>query len=721
MITGGGFKAIRYSLKATKKVGFYKMLKAGLSKNTCKPCALGMGGQKGGMTDEAGHFPEVCKKNFQAQLTDIQKPIKEDLFKKKSIEEFRNMPSHELEFLGRLNTPLYKSETDNHYSPVSWEEAYSKISEKFRKASPSRSFFYCSGRSSNEAAYLLQLFGRVYGTSNIHNSSYYCHQASGVGINSAIGTGTATIQLKDLDQADLIFVVGANPASNHPRFMRQLMNCRRRGGKVIIINPIKENGLVKFAVPSDLKSLLGGGSKIASEYIQLIIGGDIALFKGIAKAVIESEAYDNDYIKNFTNGSKEYFHDIQNTSWETIVSNSGVPRSVIQSTGDIYAKSKNVVFAWAMGITHHQYGCDNVESLINLALLRGMIGRPNAGLMPLRGHSNIQGVGSVGVTPALKKTFSENINRYFGITIENKEGMDTIDCLKASYEKQIELAFMLGGNLYKASPDLGFAEKALNNIPFKIFCNTTLNKSHFVGVDQETVILPCSARDEEVQKTTQESLFNFVRISNGGITRLNNTRSEIDIISSIADKVLGQSPVDFKKLKNTSAIWEAIGKTVPGYKNMIDNDDPAEFQIANRTFHEPVFATADKRANFRVREIPVFPEKTNMFRMMTVRSEGQFNSIIYEKEDIYRGINERRVVLMNKNDMKNHGFNENDYVNLESSVGKMNRMKVKAFDIFPGCVVTYYPESNILVPINVDQRSKTPAYKMVWVRISHFS
>jgi molybdopterin-dependent oxidoreductase alpha subunit len=719
MITGGGFKAIKYSLKATKRVGFYKMIKASFSKNTCKPCALGMGGQKGGMTDESAHFPEVCKKSFQAQLTDIQKPIKENLFRKKSIHDFRNTSSQDIEFSGRLNNPIYKSANDDHYSPISWDDAYTKIADKFKQVAPDRSFLYCSGRSSNEAAYLFQLFGRVYGTNNINNSSYYCHQASGVGINSSIGTGTATIQLKDLENTDLIFVVGANPASNHPRFMRQLMNCRRRGGNVIVVNPVKENGLIRFAVPSDLKSLFGGGSRIASEYLQIKIGGDIALFKGIAKAVIENEKYDKQFIDNFTNGSQEYFEDIKNTSWETIVSNSGVPKTEIQKTADIYSQSKNVVFTWAMGIAHHLHGCDNVESLINLALLRGMIGKPYAGLMPLRGHSNIQGVGSVGVTPILKNGFWNNINKYFGIRIENNEGLDTMACINAAYDKKIDIAFIMGGNLYKASPDSKFTEEALNRIPFKVYCNTTLNKGHFVGIDNEVLILPCFARDEEKQQTSQESLFNFVRISNGGISRLGNARSEIDIITDIADKVVGESLIDFKKLKSTRALWKAIAETVPGYKDLVkDANHPDEFQISNRTFHQPQFLTDNKKANFRIRKIPNFPERPNEFRMMTARSEGQFNSIIYEKEDIYRGISERWVVLMNKDDMRNLGFRENDLVDLVSATGKMEKLKVKEIDICKGSVLTYYPESNVLVSRDVDKRSKTPSFKMVWVKIS---
>lgn len=493
----GGFKSILYSLKATYSVGFWKMYRAMISKNTCKTCALGMGGQKGGMVNEMGIFPEVCKKSIQAQITDIQAPIPEKLFKENSIKDFRKKPARLLERCGRLNTPIYKAEGDSHYYPISWEQAIEKIVNRFKTTDPERSFFYSSGRSSNESAFLLSLFARNYGTNNIHSCSYYCHQASGVGIGSTIGTGTATILLEDLEKADLIFVIGANPPSNHPRFVRQLLECRRRGGDVVVINPIKEKGLVKFAIPSDFRSLFSRGSSIASEYIQVQIGGDIALLKGIAKAVIETGKHNLQFMEEHTNGEEEYLADIQDTSWETIVSNSGISKERIQKIAEIYGNSKNVIFSWAMGITHHQHGSENVESIVNLALLRGMVGKRFAGLLPLRGHSNIQGVGSVGATPVLNEKIFRSIEKNFGIKLPTTLGMDTMSCMKASYNGKIDLAFLLGGNLYQANPDTQFTEKALNTIPFKVFLNTTLNHGHFYGVEKEVLILPVVARDEE--------------------------------------------------------------------------------------------------------------------------------------------------------------------------------------------------------------------------------
>ncbi|MFC2117704.1 FdhF/YdeP family oxidoreductase [Bacteroidota bacterium] len=719
MMVGGGFKALRYSLKASYTVGFWKMLRVLFSKNSCKTCALGMGGQKGGMTDEMGNFPEVCKKNFQAQITDIQKAIPEKLFQKKSIDEFKNTPPRLLERTGRLNTPLYKAEGDSFYSVISWEKALEKIVNQLKKTAPERSFFYNSGRSSNEAAYLLQLFARIYGSNNINNTSYYCHQASGVGISSVIGTGTATVQLKDLEKADLIFVIGANPASNHPRYLRQLLNCRRRGGHIIVINPAKEKGLVKFAVPSDIKSLAAGGSPIASEYIQVKIGGDIALLKGIAKAVIEAGKHDLQFMENHTNGKDEYLADIQNTEWETIVSNSGITKDQIQHIAVIYGNSEHVFFSWAVGITHHEHGVENVESIVNLSLLRGMIGKPFAGLLPLRGHSNVQGIGSVGVIPVLKDEVLKNIENVLDIKLPTSPGMDTMSSMKASYEGKIDIAFLLGGNLLNSNPDTQFAEKALNNIPLKVFFNTTLNQGHFFGAEKEVLILPVAARDEEKQKTTQESMFNFIRLSDGGIVRLNNVRSEVEIISEIAQKTLGNERVDFNILKTHENLRKLIAQTIPGYEKMATIDKTREeFQISNRTFYQPYFATPNRKANFRICSIPSFKGNEGEFLMMTVRSEGQFNTVIYEEEDLYREQTSRQVVLMNKDDIQNKGLKENDLITLESSVGKMEKLMVRKFDIPSGNIMTYYPEANVLVPTTTDPRSLTPAYKSVWVKIS---
>ena len=678
-----------------------------------------MGGQKGGMTNEVGKFPEICKKSIQAQLTDIQQAIPRDLFRKNTIKDLQAMRPRDLVRSGRLNTPLFCANNSDRYVPIEWDEALKKVTKSLSNVSPDRTFFYSSGRSSNEAAFLLQLFVRAYGTNNINNCSYYCHQASGVGLNRTIGNGTATIILEDLKKSDMIWVIGANPSSNHPRLMTELLHCRRRGGQVIIVNPLREPGLVRFRVPSDWKSMLLDESDIASTYVQPNIGGDIALLKGISKILVEQKRLDIDFISKHTNGFNEFAEDVNNTLWEDIEKSSGVVRSEIEQLADLYYTADNVVFTWSMGITQHLHGVENVESIVNLALLRGMVGRKEAGLLPLRGHSDGQGLGSMGVTPTLKKQILLNIEELLGIKYPQEQGMDTLSCLRASERGEIDFALLMGGNLYAATPDSNFAESALSNIPFKVFITTTLNESHLFGIKGDTVILPVAARDEENQATTQESMFNFVRMSDGGPLRLDNVRSEVSIISDIASEILGNDKVDFSAFKEHHYIRNAISKVIPGFEKMENIDrTKEEFQIENRTYHQPEFATPDQKANFTSVKIPKLKADRGQFRMSSVRSEGQFNTIVYEEADSFRNINERWVVMMNEKDMQELNIIGNDKVNLENGTGLMSEVIVKCINISPGNVATFFPESNVLIPAIADERSKTPSFKSSFVTIT---
>jgi molybdopterin-dependent oxidoreductase alpha subunit len=539
-----------------------------------------------------------------------------------------------------------------------------------------------------------------------------------VGLTSTLGSGTATIVLEDLKHADLIWVIGANPSSNHPRLMTELLKCRRRGGKVIIVNPLKEPGLVRFKVPSDWRSMLLGNNRIATDYIQPNIGGDLALFKGIAKVLLGKSHVDSEFIANYTYGFNVFSQDVKETPWEEIVEVSGLDQSQIEYLAGEYHKAENVVFSWAMGITHHEHGVENVESIVNLALLRGMVGRKHAGLLPLRGHSNVQGVGSVGVTPVLKEKVFKNIEEFLGIQLPKQPGLDTMASMKAAFNDEIDFALLLGGNLYSATPDAAFADTALNRIPFKAFVTTTLNQSHLYGVEGEVVILPVAARDEEKQATTQESMFNFVRMSDGGIVRLDNVRSEVEIIADIAEGVLGQNGVDFSSFKTHRNIRKAIAHTIPGFEKIGEIDETKEeFQISGRTFHEPQFETPDGKAHFKVVPIPSLKGGDTEFQLTSVRSEGQFNTIVYEEEDTFRGIDNRWVVMMNADDMIRLDVAENDRVDIHNETGIMERVKVKSFDIPAGNAAAFFPEANVLIPTILDPRSKTPGFKSNAVKI----
>ena len=721
-IVGGGAKKVLYTLSTLRRIGVGKAAKALGAKNACKACALGMGGQQGGMTNELGEFPSVCNKSVQAQSTDIQPPIPEEIFKH-SISELQELTGREMESLGRLNTPLYKAENANHFEPLSWEKAYEIASERLKSTQAERTFFYSSGRSSNEAGFVFQLLARAYGTNNVNNCSYYCHQATGVGLASTIGTGTSTVELADLTGADMIFVIGANPSSNHPRFIHMLRDCRARGGRVVVINPSREPGLVRFAAPKSARSMISGGDEIASDYLQPRIGEDLALLKGLAKAVLERGDANASFIERYTTGFDDWTADIKATSWEEIEQRTDINRKQIEDIADKYTRAENVVFAWGMGVTHHVHGVENVEAIANLALLRGMIGRPCSGLLPLRGHSNVQGIGTIGVKPVLADDILQKIEAHYGLNLPRKPGMDTLSCLRTAHDGNIDAAVIMGGNLLEASPDTAWADKAMSAIGFKLFLTTTLNRGHVRGLDNsEAMILPVTARDEEWEPTTQESMFNFIRLSDGGINRLDNVRPETHILSHLAEQTLVDVDLDFSRFRQHGDIRQAIAQIVPGMQDLATIEvAKEEFHIRNRILHEPHFNTSSGKAEFRVTPLskPMSEPDSDrhMFRLATVRSEGQFNSIIYEEADSYRRNAPRWSVLMNATDMKMLGIGDGDRVTLKSETGAMKDVVALAFDLPTSSILAYFPEANVLADDAHDPRSMTPAFKSipVWV------
>ncbi|NOY43595.1 MAG: FdhF/YdeP family oxidoreductase [Planctomycetes bacterium] len=721
--SGGGWRAIAYTLsKAQEAGGLWKLWKAMRSKNACKTCALGMGGQQGGMVNESGHFPEVCKKSLQAMVADMQGAITTDFWNTYTPDALRQLSPRELENCGRLTQPVLYTPQLRRFQPISWDDAFRRIATKLRELSADETFWYFSGRSSNEAGFLLQMFARLYGTNNVNNCSYYCHQASGVGLSSVTGSGTATIALEDLDKADLVFVIGGNPASNHPRLMRTLMEVRRRGGEVIVINPIVETGLVNFSVPSDIRSLLFG-TKIASLYVQPHIGGDLALLTGIAKQLIEIDAHDNNFLNASCNGWPNLQQQIDETTWEEIIAKSGVSREQINEIAKRYAASNNAVFSWTMGITHHAQGVQNVQAIANLALMRGMVGRPGAGLMPIRGHSNVQGIGSVGVTPKLKDTISERLQKHFDVSLPTSVGRDTMQCMTGAAEGDLKFGFCLGGNLYGSNPDATYARQSLENLDMLVYLSTTLNTGHAFGLARETIILPVLARDEEPQATTQESMFNFVRLSDGGPRRLEGPRSEVEVIATIAEQVFADadtSPVDWESMRDTGRIREAIGAIVPGFEKIAAIDKTKEeFQIEGRVFHEPRFATPDGRAVLHVHELPALQgTEENELRLMTIRSEGQFNTVVYEDHDLYRNVPRRDVVLIHPDDIKRLGLDASRTVTVHGPAGSLPGIHLHPYpEIRPGNAAMYFPEANVLVSRHLDPISKTPAYKNVIVTL----
>ncbi len=719
--SGGGFRAIGYSFKKAREAGgYWKFFKAMRSRNTCKTCALGMGGQQGGMVNEAGSFPEVCKKSMQAMASDMQSGIEPTFWKNNSLAELQKLSPRQLEYLGRLLHPVRYRAGTTHFETITWKEAYSSIVAKLSSLSPDETFWYFSGRSSNEAGFLLQLIARLYGTNNVNNCSYYCHQASGVGLQTSVGSGTATIDLKDLEQADLVFLIGGNPASNHPRLMTSLMHVRGHGGNVIVINPVRETGLVKFRIPSSPLSLLTG-SKIASHYTMPHIGGDLALLWGIAKALRSRDQIKLDFLKKHCRGDDAFLARVDSLSWEEIESKSGVEQSEIETIAEMYAASERTVFAWTMGITHHAHGVDNVQAIANLAMCRGMVGRPGAGLMPIRGHSNVQGIGSVGVTPRLKQQIFDALQSKYQVKLPVTPGLDTLGCMEAAAEGRVKAGFCLGGNLFGSNPDATFAARAMSTLDLNVMLSTTMNTGHVHGLAKETIILPVLPRDEEPESTTQESMFNFVRLSDGGPRRLPGPRSEVDVISTLGKRLLGDAAgINWDHMQHTETIRQWIGDVIPGYKEIqAIGTTKKEFHIGGRIFHEPTFGTHDGRAVMHCHQLPSLKGTCEgQLRLMTVRSEGQFNTVVYEEEDLYRNQDRRDIILMHPDDLKRLGLQHNERVRVENETGRMNSILARGYeDIRPGNALMYYPESNVLVSRYADPHSKTPAFKGVVVSV----
>lgn len=713
---GGGWQAVFYTLNKAIEVGPIRLWKKMRSRNACKTCALGMGGLKGGMVNEAGHFPEVCKKSLQAQVADMQGALDADFFDKHSLEELLLLTPKQAEDKGRLTYPVIHRQGESHFKPITWEAALSEIAKTLKEAQPERTAFYSSGRSSNEAAFLLQSFARVYGTNNVMNCSFYCHQASGVALKMAYGTGTATIGLDDIKHSDLVILLGANPASNHPRLMTQLTELKGRGGHVIVVNPVKEVGLEVFRVPSRPISMLFG-TKIADLYVQPKAGGDIPYLVAVLKKLIDLDKIDHGYLEANVDGWQETLTEARQSTYEELLEASGVSMAEIEATANYLAASKNAIFAWAMGLTHHACGVDNVLAVSNLALATGNVGKVGAGMLPIRGHSNVQGIGSVGVAPDLQPLVKESLEKLYKTSFPSDQGLDTFHMIERAAAGGIDCLFAVGGNLWGSNPDSNWATQAMQQVGTTIYLSTKLNPGHFWGRGKTTIILPVLARDEEPQPSTQESMFNFVRMSEGGSPNVpGHMRSEAQLICTLANMVLGKEPVDWLKLTEAREVRKLIAEAIPGWQEIGTMDDTRkEFTISGRVFHTPRFNTKNGKAQMFPTPIPKFEE--DMLRLITLRSEGQFNSVVYEEYDIYRGIPHRFCILVSSQDCTKLGIKDGEKVRVVGEAGRLDNIEVVVGDIKAGTVAMFYPESNVLIKANIDSRSKTPAFKSAPVKI----
>ena len=620
----------------------------------------------------------MIKESVSTTSENNQKYISTDLFQEKSLLELKKMSAKELFDLGKLRYPLYKSSHDESYSVITYQEAIKIIASRIKKSDPSKSFYYASGRSSNEATFLLDLFARTIGCNHIITCSNYCHEASGIALSNSLGLDNKSISYDDLKHSDLIFVIGANPTSNHPKFAEILRKHKESGGKIIAVNPSIESEL----------------NKLTTHYCQPNIGGDVALFTGVSKYLIENGQIDVDNIKENIVGFNQFQKFIDKISWETIETNSGIEKNEIMLISDLYASSKRTVFSWGMGLTHHVNGTDNIESIINLAILRSMINGKGRGLLPLRWHDNAPQLPFMGFKASTKKRIFESFENTYGIDLPTNKGKDTLTCMQTAHMKGIDFAFLLGGNLFSVNPDRNFSESALNNIPFKVMVSSTLNETHLFGVNNENLILPI--RDHY----QSESLFDL--------------KTESQILSDLATKSLDRDDLSFEDFGQHSDIMDAIKKLLPDFD--MNSEIPAENSSSLSIDEEKI-----ESYSYKLR----IPNQTswekvktpNAFNLSSVRSEGQFNTMIYDEADLFRKQTSRNVLYISAEDIRKLGLSNGSLVDVKSETGSMQNLTLAEYDIKPGNVMTYMPEANILIPQNNDVRSKTPSFKSVSVTI----
>jgi molybdopterin-dependent oxidoreductase alpha subunit len=733
--SGGGWPLIDGWARATLAPTGPRLWQALTHKSACLSCAWGTGGQNGGFRDELGEPLQRCLKSVEAVSAELQPAVPPEVFAGRSLEELRQLTSAECDRLGRLDQPLIRRQGSDHYGPVSWDEAHALAAEAFRAPAPERVASYSSGRSSNEAAWLLQLLLRALGSNNLADCSDLCHAPSTVGLSRVFGSGTSMVNLESLRQADGVVLVGSNAPANHPRLMNELIRLRERGGTVIVINPLLEAGLLRFGSPAfPIRSMLGGGSAIASLFLQPIPGSDVAVFLGLQKALLERGAIALEFLRAHSDGWQEVIAQLQATSWEAITACCGLSREELEHTASRLAACRSVVFAWAMGITHHANGTDNVQAIANTAMLTGHVGRPGAGTMPIRGHSNVQGFGSMGVTVRLREPMRLALEQLLGKPLSRVQGYDTRALVEAADRGAVDTLLCLGGNLYGANPDSAQAQRALSRVDTIIHLATKPNTGHFHGLGaRQTLLLPVFNRFETPHRTTVESGNNWVRLNEPGTTHLpaGQLVSEVAFLAELAHRLHGDTPIDWRRLQDAAYVRELIARTVPGYGAMAGIDaSRREFEVAGRVFDGPRFPTPTGRAQLAVTPLPhlTLPEADHfgglapgepglVLSLITARSYGQHNTVVYNAADRYRGMPHRQTILMNPDDITSSGLAAHRRVRVQGEAGALEDIEVIPGSIRRGAALMFYPEANVLMRPIIDAASGTPAYKRVPVLV----
>jgi molybdopterin-dependent oxidoreductase alpha subunit len=695
------------------------------------------------------HTAEFCEqgvKHLAWEATGRQ--ADPDFFAQHTVSELRAWDNHHLENQGRLTHPMRYEPRRDRYEPIAWEDAFARIAEVLRGLdSPDEAVFYTSGRTSNEAAFLYQLMARLYGTNNLPDCSNLCHESSGAALGEQIGTSKGTVRLGDFDEADAIFLIGQNPGSNHPRMLTELERAARHGCRIVTLNPLREAGLERFTHPQHATDmLLNRSTPITELYLQPKVGGDLAALKGLIKSLVAMEdagraVLNHDFLEKHTTGLEALLADARATDWAEIEREGGVSRQQLQQAAEIYAGANRVMACWAMGLTQHKHAVPTIQMIGNLLLLGGHIGSPGTGLCPVRGHSNVQGDRTVGITEQPGDAFLDALAKRFGFEPPREHGLDSVGAIEAMAEGRARVFVGMGGNFAAAAPDTARTTRALSQCELTVQISTKLNESH-LAVGKEALILPClarSERDEQAtgpQRVTVEDSMSQVHASGGRNTpAAPHLKSEPAIVAGIAKHLFADTEAAQKvdwdaMIGDYGRIRDAIADVLPhafeGYNEKIES--PSGFYLGNPA-RRHAWHTADGRARLFAHAIPALSLPEPQLRLTSVRSHDQFNTTVYGYDDRYRGVyGTRHVIFMHPEDMEERGLESGDPIRLVSSSLKdgstrsATGFEARPYDLPRGCAAGYYPETNCLVPADsYAHRSRTPLSKFIPVTVEKAS
>ncbi len=732
VLSSGGMNAILSTMKhANDKTGLIRSAKALLQMNSpggfdCPGCAWPE-------PKERARF-EFCENGAKALMNATTTRVADkSFFEHYSIADLRAWSDFELSNCGRLVDPMVRVKGASHFQKISYEDAYDMVAKALKNIDDkNRVVFYTSGRASNEAAFLYQLFARRFGTNNLCDCSNLCHESSSVALKRAIGIGKGTVQIDDFLEAEVIFLIGHNPATNHPRMLSTLRDARARGAKIVVINPLVEPGLKKFRHPQKINDMLGAAKEIATHYVQVAVGGDHALFNAIMHMGLFDERFSVDarnlgFINDHTHGFDDMVASIEALSLTELLDHAGVNQHQLRELTELIVKHDRVIYAWGMGITQTRYGVNTIEAIVNLALLRGHLGKTGAGLCPVRGHSNVQGNRTVGITEQPSPSFLARLERQFGFTPAAEHGLDVVESIHAMKNNNVDVFMALGGNFLSAGPDTDETTKALANCSLAVSIATSLNRTHLMAGVVGLVIPSLTRVEKDVQKLGEQTVsvensMSIVHSSRGNFAPIKKgIPSDITIIAQIAKRCLPTSTkLDWQQFNDSyDLIRDAIGDCLDelhDYNKRLQGKNG--FLLKNPASHGK-FVTPSGKAHFSRALKPSLPIENYDLVLTSIRSHDQFNTAIYGLDDRYRGIKgERRVVFMNAVDIVRLKLKAGDLVDLISQFGGKERVaplfSVRAYDIKEGCAAVYFPEGNVLVPLeSVALESNTPTSKLI--------